>query len=117
MARPANPQEQKAYGEMVKMALGFMFDEKNAATLKKMASAGDPSDAIASMAVMVLKQMMESAKLAGKDMTQYVQGVGKEIIGHMVDMLITFKVIPEAQAPQAMQSALQQFAEITGGKK
>ena len=116
MARPANPQEQKAYGEMVKMALGFMFDEKNAGTLKKMAGQGDPVDAIASMASMTLKQMAESAKLAGKDITPYVQGVGKELIGHMVDMLVTFKVIPPDSMAQVAQAALQQFAEITRSK-
>lgn len=116
MARQATPQEKQVYDKMVRMALGFLFTEETAAMIKKMASSSDPADAVPGIVSQLMKQMIEAAKIAGKDVMMYHKHVAKEVTAHLIDMLINFKVVPKEQAPQLMQQSMAAYAEITGAK-
>jgi hypothetical protein len=116
MARQPTPQEKQVYDKMVRMALGFLFTEKTAGMIKQMVGSADPADVVPSIVAQLMKQMIEAAKIAGKDVMMYHKHVAKEVTAHLIDMLINFKVVQKAQAPQLMQASMAAYADITGAK-
>lgn len=114
----ANPKQKQMYKTMVIQAVKLLSTPEQAAVVKTMASQGDPAEAIASVTAMVLKQIQGAAKSAGHDLDlRFIIPAGKEIIGHMVEMIVAFKVIPHGEAQQVTQQAIATFQDIVGGGK
>ena len=116
MARQPTPQEKAVYDKMVRMALEFLFNEDNAAMIKRMATSSSPEDAVPGIVAQLMKQLIESAKIAGKDVTMFHKYVAREVTVHIIDMLINFKVVPKEQAPQLLRQSIAAYGEITGAK-
>jgi hypothetical protein len=115
MAKP-NPKQKNMYDMMVLQAMRLLYEPDQAKMVKQMAESGDPTEAIASTTAMILKQIQTAAKSAGHELDmRFIAPAGKEIMGHIVEMLVAFKVVPQEQAQQVLQGAVQVFAEITQG--
>lgn len=117
MARKPNPDEKKTYDRIVLQALRHLMKPEQAATVEKMAQASNPAEAVASATAMVIKQVVSAADMAGKKLTaQFIYPAAKEVMMHLIEMLVVFKSLPREQAEQTLQQAMQMFAQITGGE-
>lgn len=109
----ATPQQKQVYDTLVIQALKFLFQADNAERFVQQAQS-DPVMAMVNTTTLVLKQMKQAATMAGRD---YVGGLtfivpaGKEIIGHLTELLVAFGVIPKDQAQAMLQQAQQAFVE------
>lgn len=116
MARKATPQEKKVYDTIVLQALRFFMQKEQAARLEEMAKSSDPAEAIATSTATVIKQIVQAAKDGGHALTMtYIKPAAKEVMSHLIEMLVAFKDIPQEQAGQVLQQAIQLFDQITGG--
>lgn len=115
MARKATPQEKAIYDRVVLQALRLLFDPKQAQQLESLARQNDPGEAVASVTVITIKGIMQAAQGAGRQLTPaFISPAAKEIMSHLVEMLVAFGVVAKEAADQVLQRAQAQFRQITG---
>jgi len=117
--RQANSDEKRVYDRIVLQALRFIMQSEQASAVTQLAQQGDPAEAVAASAAMVLKQVVAAAQQAKKNITPaYLYPAAKEIMMHIIEMLVAFGVVPKEEARAVLGRAQNTFAFITtGGKK
>ena len=116
MAQP----DQKVKDQIVLRVLQFMFSPENAKRLESLAKADkNPADVVAAQTAMALKIAMDSlAKVTGEPVDpRYILPCGKEIIAHLIDMMVVFRVVPPNQAKGAMAAAFRELVDIVGANQ
>lgn len=114
----ANPQQKKIYDTIVRQALRFIFEDNVSKRIVDEAQT-DPVSAMVNVTLTVLKQIKTAASQGGAQMAgdpMFMIPAAKEIMGHILEMLVSLKLVPQQQAAQVFQQAQQQVKEIMGGK-
>ena len=114
----ANPQQKKIYDTIVRQALRFIFEDAVSKRITEEAQK-DPVSAMVNHTLTVLKQIKTAASQGGAKMAGdplFMVPAAKEIMGHILEMLVSLKIVPQQQAQQVFQQAQDQVKEIMGGK-
>lgn len=113
----ANPQQKKIYDTIVRQALRFIFEDKVSKRIVDEAQT-DPVSAMVNITLTVLKQIKTAASQGGAQMAgdpMFMVPAAKEIMGHILEMLVSLKIVPQQQAAQVFQQAQDQVKEIMQG--
>ena len=111
-----NKPDQRVKDTLVLHILKFMFKPETAQRLENMAkNEENPAEVIAAQTAMALKVAVDSLAQKGEEVDpRYYLPVGKEVMAHLVEMLVVFKVIPAEQAKGATAAAFREFVDIIG---
>lgn len=110
----ATPQQKQVYDTLVIQALKFVFQNENAQRFAQSAK-NNPINALVDTTTLVMKKLKQAAEMAQRNYVgdpKFIIPAGNEIMGHMVEMLVAFGVVPKEQAGQILQAASAEFSDV-----
>jgi hypothetical protein len=107
------PEQEKIVNTLLKQAVDFLFEEKNAVALADSAKGGNPADVIAQFSVQLLKGQYDAAGMAGKQLDITAMAIaGREVAKIMAQILVLAGVIKPEQAEAVAQEAFQKGVQL-----